>query len=426
MSSASNLIGTTGWGNTIVHNARAGVAVVGEAAVENTIVANSIYENGGLGIDLGADGVTPNDTLDADTGPNRRINFPVLTSAQGSTLAPSTSIAGTLSASPSSVYRIDYFASPQPDPSGHGEGRRYLSSFSARTNSSGVATLSTSLPVGAGAYITATATDLDRNDTSEFSPAIPSVANSPSGVLRFAAAEVGTGEAQASITVAVVRENGTSGTVTVDYETASLNATFGSDFIEARGRLTFAPGETSKTITVAIVDDAAAEENEAFLLRLVSTTGGAVIGTPSEMTLRILNDDGPPVVDLEAHFTAPAWIKPDQPLGFSANATNRGSLTVTGGTLLVSIHPLAVATYPEACSPYGDAYVCTITNLAPGATASFYFATVIPQPAGYTELRAVAHTTEHVEPNRANNERTARVYVGNEPLGAGKRRSVRH
>lgn len=426
VNSAYNLVGTTGWGNTIAYNALAGVAVTGNAAVENTIVANSIYENGGLGIDLGADGVTPNDTLDADTGPNRRINFPVLTSAQGSTVAPSTSITGTLSAAPSSLYRIDYFASPQPDPSGHGEGRRYLSSFSARTNSSGVATLSTSLPVGAGAYITATATDLDRYDTSEFSPAIASVASDPSGVLRFAASEAGAREAQASISVAVVRENGTTGTVTVNYETVPLNATSGSDFVEARGRLTFAPGETSKTITVAIVDDTAPEEDEAFLLRLVSTTGGAIIGTPSEITLRILNDDGAPVVDLEAHFTAPTWIKPDQPLGFSANATNRGSLTVTRGTLLISIHPVAVATYPEACAPYGNAYVCTISNLAPGATAAFQFATVVPQPAGYTELRAVAHTTEHVEPNRTNNERTARVYVGNEPVQPPKRRSVRH
>jgi hypothetical protein len=418
--SSINLIGTTGWGNTIAYNALAGVAVIGDGSVQNTIVANSIFENGGLGIDLAADGVTLNDAGDPDLGPNNRANFPVLISAQGSTA--STSITGTLSAVPSTLYRIDYFASPVADPSGHGEGRRHLSSFSARTDSSGLATLSTSLPVGAGAYITATATDLERNHTSEFSRAIASVAQSPNGVLRFAAAEANVTESQRTLTIAVVRENGTSGTVTVDYETVGVNATAGRDFLDASGRLTFAQGETTKTITLTIVDDADPEETESFLVRLLSTTGGAAIGSQQQMTIRILSDDGAPAVDLAAHFTAPPRLKPGDFLTFVANVTNQGSATLTEGTLLVSVRPDLVLSYPEGCAPLGRAYLCTLRQLAPGRTASFSFASVVGLPTGTAALHAIANTNFHAEPNRTNNESTVYVYVG----AWQKRRSVRH
>ena len=55
-----------------------GVEVAGALSVENTIRSNSIFGNGGLGIDLGTSGVTPNDPDDPDSGPNDLQNFPVL------------------------------------------------------------------------------------------------------------------------------------------------------------------------------------------------------------------------------------------------------------------------------------------------------------------------------------------------------------
>ncbi|MEO2025088.1 MAG: G8 domain-containing protein [Fuerstiella sp.] len=67
-------------GNVIAFNGEDGVLVV-DVSTGNTISNNSIFSNGQLGIDLGNDGVTPNDNLDADTGPNNLINFPVLTGA---------------------------------------------------------------------------------------------------------------------------------------------------------------------------------------------------------------------------------------------------------------------------------------------------------------------------------------------------------
>ena len=68
-----------------VHNHRAGVRIgegVGDTATHgNSIDLGLLYGNGGPSIDLGGDGVSSNDTLDADTGPNGLQNFPTVTSA---------------------------------------------------------------------------------------------------------------------------------------------------------------------------------------------------------------------------------------------------------------------------------------------------------------------------------------------------------
>ena len=49
--------------------------------MKNSIRRNVIYDNTGMGIDLGGDGVTGNDTGDADSGQNRLQNFPEIYSA---------------------------------------------------------------------------------------------------------------------------------------------------------------------------------------------------------------------------------------------------------------------------------------------------------------------------------------------------------
>ena len=79
--SSSNVIGgeQSGAANKIAFNGGPGVVVF--SGTGNTVRANSIYSNGGLGIDLTNDGVTGNDINDADTGANLLQNFPLLTAA---------------------------------------------------------------------------------------------------------------------------------------------------------------------------------------------------------------------------------------------------------------------------------------------------------------------------------------------------------
>ena len=164
-----NTIGGTvnGAGNVIAGNGSAGLALqfAGVQPVGNSVRGNSIGSNGALGIDLGADGVTPNDACDADTGANGRQNAPVLTSAPGLG-----ALQGMLNSKPATAFVLDFYASPASDPSGFGEGQIYLGSKNVTTDAGCAASFSVTFkqPIPAGHTVTATATD-PGNNTSEFS-----------------------------------------------------------------------------------------------------------------------------------------------------------------------------------------------------------------------------------------------------------------
>ena len=82
-------------------------------------------------------------------------------------------------------------------------------------------------------------------------------------------------------------------TVTVNYATAGGTATSGTDFVAQSGTLSFAPGETSKTILVDVVGDTDYEANEAFSVVLSGASTNAGITTASASGT-IANDDAQP------------------------------------------------------------------------------------------------------------------------------------
>ena len=154
--------------NTIAFNVGAGIRV-DQGTV--TITRNAIYGNKGLGIDLGGDGVTPNDQGDGDDGANGLQNFPLLTSATVS--QRKVTIAGSFNSKPNKSYRIEFFGSGSKDGSGYGEGRWLLGATNVTTNGAGNATINSSFQFTAvgSSWVTATATDAS-GSTSEFSRAV--------------------------------------------------------------------------------------------------------------------------------------------------------------------------------------------------------------------------------------------------------------
>src|SRR4029434_5751020 len=72
-------IGGEAHGNEIAHHSAAGIAIVRGSG--HVISRNVIHDNGGLAVDLGNDGATPNDALDQDAGANGLPNFDTLRSA---------------------------------------------------------------------------------------------------------------------------------------------------------------------------------------------------------------------------------------------------------------------------------------------------------------------------------------------------------
>jgi len=164
-----NLIGTNKNGGPL-GNDDVGVMLT-SSGNGNRILFNSIYSNGGLGIDLGiADGVTPNDPDDPDTEANTLQNFPGISSAVTASGGPTT-ITGALNSTPNSTFTIQFFSSPAPDPSGFREGKTFIGQRSVTTNANGNAPFSfdfaTAVPVSW--RVTATATGV--GGTSEFSRA---------------------------------------------------------------------------------------------------------------------------------------------------------------------------------------------------------------------------------------------------------------
>lgn len=75
-----------GESNLIRYNGGAGVVVTGTASTGNMILPMMVYDNGGLPVDLGGDGPTPNDPGDPDSGPNERLNYPAITAINGTVI----------------------------------------------------------------------------------------------------------------------------------------------------------------------------------------------------------------------------------------------------------------------------------------------------------------------------------------------------
>ncbi|MEP7044198.1 MAG: right-handed parallel beta-helix repeat-containing protein [Dokdonella sp.] len=139
---------------SIANNGGAGV-YVDDTSTLDTVVP-SVAGNAGIAIDLAPGGITPNDDLDADTGPNELLNAPILTGASVDAALAGT-ITGTLNTTPGVPTEIHFYVSDGCGPGGNGEAQHVVSdgqipvSATATGDALGNATFSAAapfLPVG--------------------------------------------------------------------------------------------------------------------------------------------------------------------------------------------------------------------------------------------------------------------------------------
>src|ERR1043166_6754825 len=126
----------------------------------------------------------------------------------------------------------------------------------------------------------------------------PSTATATS-LIQFATQSFAVDEAGGHVDFTVVRTGDTSGTATVNYDTfdesQAGHASQKSDYEISLGRLTFNPGETSKTFRILIVDDKFAEGDETIDLALSNPTGtGVGLGSPNTAEVTILDNEATP------------------------------------------------------------------------------------------------------------------------------------
>ena len=95
--------------------------------------------------------------------------------------------------------------------------------------------------------------------------------------------------AQAVLAFPVTLNRAAAVTVTVDYATADGTATAGADYTATSDTLTFTPGETEKTVNVAVLDDTHADSEETLTLALSNATGARI--RDAEATGTIVNSD---------------------------------------------------------------------------------------------------------------------------------------
>jgi Ca2+-binding RTX toxin-like protein len=135
---------------------------------------------------------------------------------------------------------------------------------------------------------------------------------------------------------------------TVNYTTANGTATAGADYAATTGSVTFAAGETDKTVTVLINGDVMHELNETFSLNLTSTD---TLNPSAGATVTIVDNDAVPMVSIGnttvtegagavAHFTVSLSAASSQNVTVAYSTTqgtalNGSDFTATSGTATI-------------------------------------------------------------------------------------------
>ena len=341
--------------NTIANNTSDGVTVTSTASgVGNTIWENSMHSNGGLGIDLGDDGVTANDTGDTDSGPNFLQNYPAnITFATRGDVA---SVRFTLDVTANRRYIVDFYSC---DSSTNDEGEHWLGFSPVRGSITGnlIFTPSTfentirDFTAPTATQITGTATDTHTNSTSEFAPCVARV-NLPELEISENSIEATEG-GSTSYTVRLSSAPSAETWVSLSIDGSTV-ATISTD------ALTFPAGNSNaQTVTVTPVSDADAD-NEATEIRHLVSIGDHDYPT-AVLPVEVTDDDAPGLTLTHNDFPD------DDSVGYFYD----GSLILDeGGT--------GTYTVKLASEPYGD----TTINLSSSDTDAL---TVSPTSITFTK-----------------------------------------
>jgi len=161
-------------------------------------------------------------------------------------------------------------------------------------------------------------------------------ATSTKGSIHFASASLSVLEniATGGISVAVVRTGGVTGAVDVTITTSDGTAKANEDYRPVNTTVNFGQGESSKIVKISMIDDSISEGAETLTLTLAAPTNGAILGTPSTLTLTILDNEASNSTSASSGSSgSSAGAGGSGKFGYSAvtygHPENGGTLTVT-------------------------------------------------------------------------------------------------
>lgn len=129
------------------------------------------------------------------------------------------------------------------------------------------------------------------NATINRAQAVGSIVNDDvGGTIQFATSNMNVPEPIGSVQVMVTRTGGNASDVVVGYTVGGGTAIAGVDFHATPGTLVFAANETTKTITIEIVNDALSEADENFFVSFTGVSGGGTI-SGSGVSINLADDD---------------------------------------------------------------------------------------------------------------------------------------
>jgi uncharacterized repeat protein (TIGR01451 family) len=189
--------------------------------------------------------------------------------------------------------------------------------------------------------------------------------------------------------------------VTIGYATADGTASSPSDYAATSGTLTFAPGQTSATVTVTVHGDTTPENDETFTVNLTSPSGATIADGQGLGTIQ--NDD--PAADLSV--TQAASVKePDagETMTYTITVANRGP-QAAAAPVVVDTLPAGVlfVSATSGCKAKGTPPVvtCTLKPVAPGGSSKLELV-VTPNIVG-TVTNTVTVSSTTADPTPANN-----------------------
>jgi hypothetical protein len=110
------------------------------------------------------------------------------------------------------------------------------------------------------------------------------------GVIDMLPSTVDVLENGVSITIELIRSNGSDGQATVALVTDDITATMGDDYETVATTVTFADGETEKFVEIYILDDTQMEIDEQFMVQISDVTG-AEMGVNTSTICTIIDND---------------------------------------------------------------------------------------------------------------------------------------